>query len=80
MIVSAEEMGVKGILPKIDIKQAKADIIEHNPDVHEGWYRTIDLQFLPFCDIHEKKYTISRRLYEIMMESHLSKYLPESQT
>lgn len=75
MVVSAEEMGVKDILPNIDIQKARSEIVAHNPDVPEFWYRTIDLVFLPFRAIRERECAISRRLGEIISESSLSKHI-----
>lgn len=72
MIVSASAMGLKDILPNINIKKAREDIIIHNPDIPENWYRTIDIHFLPFKNIKNKSCAISRRLAEIISESFLS--------
>ena len=71
IIVSAQDIGLKDVLSKINIKSAREEIIRHNPEISPFRYKTIDLKFISFKDIKNKKCIMSRRLGEIIIESFL---------
>ena len=71
IVTSAESVGLKNKLEKIDVESAKQRVVQQNPEVPSSWYRTIGFKFITFEDIKSRKCAISRRFGEVITESFL---------